>query len=336
MAIYTNLHGITKAKVPRTARNNHLVPEVSTVIKRTLTGAAQEMNKAISAVNTLCEYYSILTSGRRCSCTLDKDPTLNKEVEDTLNLQDFILGIQSQLPSTQEFCPICFGNKYVGGYKRSGCDTLVLDASLSHRLDKLNLVKELPYWFKPKNTLGRVTWKVQIPAYAEDVLNIAIRWKEEPAYWKFTIDDEKVTKQAILDRIGTLATFQMQIKDSSTEHAGLYAVFLQLQLNSKHLIQCDMPRITTSYTGPMNIVDESQDTITINFDNSVSPTTRDVVVTQDGRIYRITEVERGDPAGISIFSTCQARLVRNFERYYTLPSKVLLNTFPDLNYTFLE
>lgn len=323
---YTTLF---RSKIPRDARNAHLHTEVEKTIKRTLTGAQNEMKEAIRALNTNVEYYSILTSGKKCTCSLS-DKEVSKEIEEGTSLTDFLLQIENN--DTKDFCPVCFGTTFTGGYKRSGCNTLILDAT-DYKLHKTNLIRESPFWFKALN--GYVEWVVDLPTYFNKVENIAIRWKEKPYTHSFTINDEEVTKETIKTYAGSTVSFKLHMKDTSNPNAGVYCIFIQLQLTNKALIPCDMPNTTISYTGAWNVVDDPQDSITINFDSSVTPSTRDLIVNPyTKRAYRIVECEKGTSI-LPIFNTCTARLVREFEKYYFLPTTLLQRAFTDNPYTFI-
>lgn len=336
MAIFSTTSGFHKPHTEKDARNRHLTPEVTLRMKRVLTGAKQEMQAATSVLENDVEYYMLAKNGRQCTCTQETLNRLVEEVEEsTISLQDFIMNVNKELPNS-DYCPLCFGTKLVGGYKRIGVDTLILDSTLSHRMNKLTLIREKPFWFKPANTLGKLTWIVTLPKYYIDVLNIAIKWKSEPSQWAFKVNGEVVTRDLLNTLQGEKVTFELEMRDSANSDAGLYGIFIQLQVNKTAWIRCDMPRHTISYTGPFNATDEVQDTLTINFDSSVSNiSTRDLIVDPYGLIWRIIECEKGNPAQVKIYSTCQARLVRDFEKYYFLPSKKIAEKYLNHEYTFL-
>jgi len=334
--IYSSTTGWVKPRVNRDARNAHLIPESRTRGKRILTGASEEAVKAQAFYPYWVEYYRILKNGRQCTCTSDSVER-EKEMSELggASLSDFIMNLSAEIPD-EDYCPICFGSHLVGGYDRVGAFSLVLDGTLAPRPSKVRLEKEKPWVYRPTNKTGTLTWsQVELPNYFTDTLNVAIRWDKEPEEWSFTVDGVAVDKDSLESRKGQKVNFVLSMKDSVNETAGVYAIFFQFEVTNS-FIQADLPRKTVSYTGDLNVVDEVQSSITINFDRSVGQvTTRDLVVDKDGYIYRLIENERNNPMEVQISNTAQARLVRQFEKYFFMPSKVINKVYQENNYSFL-
>jgi len=333
--IYSSTAGFAKPHVNKDARNAHL-HEARLRSQRILTGASEEAVKAQAYYPYSVEYYRIISNGRQCTCT---DESVERSVVASelggVSLSDFILNLNEEI-RTEDYCPICFGVKLVGGYDRLGAYTQVLDGTLQPRPSKVRLEKERPWVYRPTNKPGTLTWSsVELPTYFKDVLNVAIKWDEEPDSWSLTVDGVAVDKDSLEARKGQIVNFVLNMKDSTNDKAGVYAIFFQYEVTNGQ-IQADMPRKTVSYTGDMNVVDEVQSSITINFDRSAGVvTTRDLVIDQEGFIYRIVECEKNNPMEVQVSNTCQARLVRQWEKYFIMPSKIVNMKYNENNYSFV-
>ncbi len=325
--VYTNLKGFAKIRGPGKVRNAHLIPEVTLRSKRILQQAQEEEERALDYYPNSIEYYKLLINGRRCTCKEEKiEFDQEKQKDAGASLDDFLFQHNLSLPD-KDYCPLCFGNTYVGGYYKLGSSLIVLDATLTNRPYRTNLIKEKPYYFKPNNKWGYIKWRVSLPKYYDDITDVAIKWKEEPNEWEFLLNDEPVTKDLLLASKGQSVDFKVRMKDSINDNAGFYGVFIYFKI-SRVAIQADMPRHTVSYVGELNVIDETQNIITINFDKSIREVnTTDLVVDQNGLLYRIIECEKINPMAINIASSCQARLVRAFEKYFLLPNKILYSTY---------
>ncbi len=314
---------LTKTK-QKTGRNIHLIPEVTERSKRILTQAQNEANNAFSVYENTVEFFKFKTSGIPCTCFSNTN-----EAEAEFSLKDFIMESRLEI-KPQDFCPICFSSKFVGGYNKVNHDTIVLSASTSFKLTKIDLIKDSPFWFKPTNKIGTVSWQVNIPKYFKSA-QIYIKWKsKEPNHYRFLVNGSLYSG---LDNFkGMNIDLSMEMKDSSNIDAGLYAVFIVFEISDTP-VYADMPRHTQSFTGDSNIVDEVESNITINF-NNVTPSTRDLVIDKYGLLWRIIQVERNNPFGIEVTNNCQARLVKRFELTFMLWSETLkLNYTPE--YTLL-
>jgi len=330
--IYTQLSGFSKIK-SKQGRNTYLIPEVQLRSKRILEGASQELVSAINFYPKTVELYKRLENGRQCSCT---NKAIEKEKEDTsaLFLSDFVLNFNGSLNENLDECPICFGSGLVGGYNRVGCYGMILDSTLAN-ISTIDKTLDPPYYYRPNNKLNTVSWEIEIPKYFKRIACIAIKWKEEPSEWSFTIDNNPYSNSYLLSRKGETVTFSLSMKDGNNANAGLYCIFIQLVISNEN-IPADMPRITQAYTGELNISDEPQGNITVNFDKSSGTlSTKDVIIDDLGYIWRILEIENINPMNVSIGYTCQARLCRNFENYFILPSKTI-NKMYSHSYTFVS
>lgn len=310
---------------PKQGRNQHLVPEINERSKRILDQAKQECLAAFDAYSNPLEIWNPKINGRECTCNSIVEPMEKKLVNET-SLSSFLFENTYEFHSS-DFCPICFNQKYVGGYDKTNYLSIILDSTSSPILIKASLIKDKPYWYKAIN--GSVTWKFFVPSFFSDY-EVCIRWNEEPKIWSLTVND--LSLDNIVNFIGEEVELKLNIRDSTNSKAGVYAIFIYFKINSK-TINSDMPRHTLSFTGELNVVDETQSSIAVNIPgNNIN--TKSVVIDQDGFIYRIIEVEHNDPYKIWISNNCQARLVRSFERIYLLPSK-LIKKYYNPQFTFL-
>jgi len=332
--IYTQLSGLVKTQP--NSRNNHLIPEAQLRSRRMLEAASNELTSAIKFYPKTVELYHRLSNGRTCSCTSRKvEDEIKSKEDEGLNLSDFILSFDGKLNPTLENCPICFGTSFVGGYNRVGGMLLTLDSTLSPNMSLVTRSSEPPFYFIPCNKRGTVSWEVTVPSYFSKVLDVAIKWKEEPKEWTFLLDGLEYSNSILESKKGEVVTFSIQMKEGTNINAGLYCIFIQLSIGES-LIHADMPRITKAYTGEMNITDEPQSNLTINFDKSAGKlSTKDVVIDDLGYIWRILEIEEINPMDVNIGFTCQARICRDFESYFLLPSKII-NKFYKHSYVFVS
>ncbi len=337
MTIYSTTSGFAKPRVQRDPRNAHLNPEVRKRMKRILTQAQREENEAIKVYPKYVEYYKLLKNGRQCTCT---DESIERDIEAVENssgvkFTDFLMNLTGTVLPEKEQCPICFGTGFPGGYSRVGAQSYCFDYTMSHKPYRVGIVREQPYYFKPESRLGKITWKFNVPKYFDSVLNLAIKFKEEPAHWNLTIDGSDVSEDAFLAYQNNTVDLVLEMKDSTNENAGLYGIFLQFGV-AKYDIQCDMPRLTKTYTGDFNIRDDVTSNITINFDNTVDTIhTTDLIIDDEGFLWRIIENEPNNPMGVLISNTAQARLVRHFEKYFIMPSKNVNKFYNENNYVFV-
>lgn len=337
MTIYSSTSGFAKPRVQRDPRNAHLNPELRKRMKRILTQAQREENEAVSVYDKYVEYYKILNHGRQCTCTIEsiERDTEKIETESTVNFSDFLLNLNGNLLPEKEQCPICFGSGLVGGYARHGCQNLCFDYTLTHKASNVNLIRDYPYYYKPTNKLGRLTWKFKVPKYFDSVLNVAVKFKSAPAQYNLTLDGIDISEDVILAYKNNTVDLVLEMKDSSNIDAGFYAIFIQLGV-SKYDVQCDMPRLSKIYQGDFNIRDDVVNNITINFDNTVKEvSTTDLIIDDEGYIWRIIQNEPNNPMGVVISHTSEARLVRHFEKYFILPSKIVNKFYNDNNYEFV-
>ncbi len=337
MGIYSTTSGFAKPRVQRDPRNGHLNPEVRTRIKRILTQAQREENEAVKVYPKYVEYYKILAHGRQCTCTNESIERDIEKVADSsgVNFSDFLMNLTGKLLPEREQCPICFGTGFPGGYYRVGTQTFCFDASLPHKAVKVNTIRGYPYYFNPSHKLGSVAWKFNVPKYFDRVLNVAVKFKEEPNQWNLTVDGSDISEDALLAFQNNTVDLKLEMKDASNINAGFFAIFIQLGV-SKYDVQCDMPRLTKTYQGDFNIRDDVNSNITINFDNSVQDIkTTDLVIDDEGFIWRIIQNEPNNPMEVLISNTSEARLVRHFEKYFILPSKVVNRFYNENNYIFL-
>lgn len=310
---------------PKYGRNQHLVSEINERSKRILNQAKQECLAAFDAYSNPLEIWVPKVNGRVCTCNSIVEPMDKKLVNET-SMASFLFENTYEIHSS-DFCPICFNQKYVGGYEKTNFLSTILDSTSSPTLNKASLIKDKPYWYKA--TDGSVTWKFFVPSFFSDY-EVCIRWKEEPKSWSLLVNN--LSLDNLINFAGEEVNLKLNLKDSTNSSAGVYAIFIYFKINSK-VINSDLPRHTLSFTGELNVVDETQSSIAVNIPGNVV-NTKSVVIDQDGFIYRIIEVEHNDPYRIQISNNCQARLVRSFEKIYLLPSK-LIKKYYNPKFTFL-
>lgn len=308
------------------ARNEHLMPEIVERKKALLSQAQREHKNAINAYPCAVDYYQIKRTGRPCTCYVVTD---NEGDVTDLSFKDFLMSQTLEL-KPENYCPICFGTKRIGGYNHYGYNTVVLTSADSPRVSGVNLVKSSPFYYASTNTLGSVTWRLSVPQYFESC-QVAIRWNVKPSQYSLEVNGSTTYDWA--DLKGQRVELTLKMRDSVAENAGVYAVFLDFKIGDS--LNVDMPRDTVKYTGELNVVDEVESQITINFDGNVVPTTKDILIDPKGLLWRILEVERNDPHGVNISQNANARLVRKFETGYLLPNP-RLNLNYNLEYTFLN
>jgi len=311
------------------ARNRHLVPEVTQRAERVLEQVVEEEAAALDVYPSLGEYWHRKINGPQCTCRREKEEETGEELFD---LTKFIQGTAMNLID-DAFCPLCFGTGFVGGYYKHGTVNIVLEGSQEPRAHRVQLVKESPYYYKPTNKRGTVTWKVQIPARFSSVGDVAIRWKEAPAQWSLTIDGEPFTKDLLAIHAGDIVDITLIMKDSSNEDAGFYGLFMQFIVKSEGLIPLDIPLSVKKSTGVAS--EETESSVSINFGSITNSRSADTVVDHEGFVWRLIEVAENKPMDKTISVTAQARLVRQFEVYYLLPSRRINSSYKTDTYMFI-
>lgn len=335
MSIYTTKSGLARPRVPRPARNKHLLPEVSLRSKRILSAAKEENDVATQVVQWKAEYYRRLKNGRMCSCRDESvESQISEDKQTGTSINDFLLKEENVLENST-LCPICFNTGFVGGYDREGVETQVLDATNRFRLNKVNLMKERPYWFRPTDKVGSVTWKVQVPKHFESIANISIRWKEEPKQWSLKVNENDEIEDELENSRGGNADVKLQMKDSTNENAGVFAIFIQF-IVSEPYINIDFPNYERSYEGEFNVDEGAQESAKVNISGNVTNiSTKDLLIDENGFIWRITRITENNPMDVNISSTLESRLVHKFEKYYMMPSKIISKRYHNNYYTFV-
>lgn len=339
MALFSNSSGFTKTKGVLKVRNRHLIPESTIRGKRILESAVEEEKSALDWYASTVEYWTRLRSGRLCSCQTEAIVTeeVERKNEGGLSLRDFIKSNDLSLP-VKDFCPICYGNKYVGGYNRYGVNTVVLDFTSTPRASSIQLIRQTPHWYKPTNKTGTITWQFYVPKYFIAIGDISIRWHERPTNWSLKLDGNDFSKQLLDSSKGQKVSLSLDMRDSTNENAGVYAIFIQFIVTDPS-VKVDMPRQTINYgQGDWGTIDSVQSDITVNVGSQIeSPHTTDMMIDKNGIIWRVLEAEKGNPFGLTIYNTYQCRRVRDFEHYYILPSMAINQVYnKDNKLTFIE
>lgn len=336
--INTQTFGLMKPSSRITARNSHLIPEINVRAKRILKSAAEEMVMANSVVRRMAELWTPYKSGTRCSCNQYKDQ-YDEQREMRSGMPDIATFIRSgnlRLLQDKEFCPICYGTGIEGGYDLYGTTSVVLTAnSRSLKLSKgLSIKQGCPYTILC-GTKGQATWTITLPRYWLQVHTIVLYWNKYPKDYSLLLNGEPFN----LDIFNTLGQIPQEHVDISVEiedtsgTVELYYLRFMLRVNRNTLVSVDVPNYTYSYSGELSVQGESQSSITANFDSQQGKI--DVgsvfVMEDDGIIWRILENEFNAPLDVIISNNCQARLVRSWEKYYLLPSKPAMKTYPNDN-----
>lgn len=326
MAVRTST--LVQGRGPLKVRNRHLIPEASTRGRRIMLSAAEEEHSAVQFYTNTVEYWKRLFHGRKCSCTNETVQSTKESLENTgtVSLKDFIYS-DTLLP-TQDFCPICLGYKFVGGYQKYGTTQIVLDSTLGPRLNKINAINDAPTWYKPTSSLGTLTWTVQLPLHFISVGDICIKWKEIPSHWDLKIDGTSLTSDLLYASRGLKVVFSLEMKDGSNDNAGLYGIFIQL--NDKNTdIKIDIPNQELVYgQGDFGTIDSVQGEITANIDRTLEDVnTTDLFVDKKGVIWRVVGANKTDVFDTVVFSTLSCRKVQAFENYYIMPSLKIHNIY---------
>lgn len=339
MTTFTSLRGVGIKSTPRDPRNRHLLPEAPRTSQRIMTGVAAEANNALDFNSNDLAYYKQLKNGSRCSCTLEsiQDEVESQASSSKLNLSDFLLKVPS-ITQAIDFCPICYKTGFVGGYNRVGAFTACLD-SVTNPIASggINIVKERPYYFTPSNKNGTIEWDIAVPSTFSSVVDIAIRWKEEPARWNLYIDGQEPTEKNLIKAKGRKARIKLEMRDGSNPEAGLYCIFIVFGIASNIFVPSDFPQVNLAYTGELHIKDEIQSPVTVNVDNRAGDaSTSDVFIdTWNNRIWRVITAASNTPMGELVGTALECRVVRPSEIYYYLPNKVIMRHYPNKAFTFL-
>lgn len=343
--IQTQTFGLMKPSPRITARNAHLVPEIYHRAKRILQSAAEECVMSNSVVRKLAELWSKYKTGTKCSCSQLKE-VYDEECDCKRGVPDIATFLKSGNLRTQdvkEFCPICFGSGIEGGYNLYGTVSVVLTANNpSLKLTgNMSIKKGSPYTILC-GTKGKATWDVLLPKYYLNTHTIVLYWNKIPYSYSLYLNDEPFN----LDIFNTLGQIQknnnkkvkitVEVEDESGT-VELYYLRFMLKINRNTLVSVDVPNYTYSYTGELSVHSEVQSNITVNFDSTAGKieTTDIIAFEKDGIAYRIVENEFNAPMNVIISNNCQARLIRSHENYLLLPSKVMAQTYPMDNYTYI-
>lgn len=336
MPVHTTLSGVPVNTGPKQQRNTHLLTEIQTRSKRIFKQASLETVTTFEAYPTVVQYFHWPKSGRECSCQ-SKAQERKQEAKKQQGLvwDDFVVSIVSG-ETVNNRCPLCFSSGIAGGFRRAGADLIMLDSTLPYTVSGIYKEDQRPAIFRPVVTWGEINWTVNLPRYAQEVVNCAIRWEEEPEEWEFLINGSAVTNTRIMGALGTEATFTLRMKDGYNLSAGLYGIFLYLKV-SDIVIHCDLPLQKYDYGGSeFNRVNEPETGIQANFSSKVGEmSTKDLFVTEEGQAYRILSYEKGSPYDVNIYYTTTVRTVKKFETFLMVPSKVLEAEYNSKLYTFV-
>lgn len=338
----TNMGSFIKTHVPLTnkgPRNKHLVPEVALRSQRILRVAAKEEKQAFQVHPIYCAYYKKLRNGRQCTCRVE---SIKRDVDKTsqdgaIQLADFLIDTPRLMPA-KDNCPICFDSGFVGGYDRTGAFTLTLDYTYQHTTEIVRVEKDRPYIFRPADKEGYVSWKVKIPKYFDSVLDVAIRWDQEPLEWRIDVNGIAMSEEVLLESRNDEVDINLYMKDADNQKAGVYCVFITLKVSDDSLIPSNFPNISTSLTADFNVVNEITSPQSVYFDSTLDKveTTDLFIDTRFMRLWRVLEIEHNRPYDEAIDYRTQSRLVRDFETNHLLPNKLIAGKYPISNlYTFV-
>lgn len=342
--IQTQPYGLMKPSARIRARNAHLIPEIYLRASRILQSAKEETIMANSVVRRMAELWTKIRTGRKCSCCQDVD-TFNQskaQHKGVPDIAEFIKSGNLRILNEKEFCPICYGTEFVGGYNLLGTTSVVLDASHPNISLKGNVsIKQgSPYTILCGNS-GTVSWTIDLPKYFLSIHTIVLHWYPKPPEDFSLLINDKPFDMDLFNILGQTSRkektkISVKINDASGK-IQLYYIRFILKTTRNTLISVDIPNYTYSYSGELQVHNECQSTITANFDGQHGKIgTSDIFVLEDdGIIWRVIENEYNTPMGVNISNNTQARLVRSFENYYTIPSKLALKAYPLPNYTFI-
>jgi len=346
--INTQPFGMMKPSPRITARNAHLIPEIYLRAKRTLHSAKEETVMANSVVRRMAELWIKKKTGEKCTCTetVDNNDECNCKCKGAPDIAEFIKSGNLRILNSKEFCPLCYGSGYIGGYDLQGTTSVVLHARNNPNLvklklsDGLSIKKGSPYTILC-GTHGKATWTFDLPRYFLNTHTIVLYWRPRPPKdFKLYLNKEEFN----LDVFNTLGQIRkpdkvsitLEIEDTSGKIELFYLRFF-LKTSKNTLVSVDIPNYTYSYTGELSIQNENQSSITANFDGSLGKidATSVFILQDDGIAWRVIENEFYNPLGVNVYNATQARLIRSYEQAYIMPSKAGLNTYPLENFTFL-
>lgn len=341
------------------ARNAHLLPEIYKRSQDMIQVASQEMANAVSVErNNLVEVWKELKSGSKCTCSKSRNSQeLSKEKNAILDLRSFLMTGNLQVLSNEEFCPLCSGSGFIGGFGLKGTFLQSLHAG-NIVSSKENPVKKGSPWSIPCIASGDISWFLTIPKYYDEVYSLTTKWGNGVPEYSLYIgaNKEPLTRESIRNYAGKrilitmhlnvdsskMYTFDPRSDESDATDAGIkedinIPTFFCLNLYfivAETLIPVDLPNYTYNYTGELSVQNERNSTVSANFaaDSGVDATT--VFVTKDGIIWRINSVVVNKPLEVPVSLDCEARLVRTFENYYMLPSRATAKEYilPGLHY----
>jgi hypothetical protein len=348
MSVFSSTTGWAKPRVNRGARNAHLFPEITTRVNRIVTGARAETAVANRVLQDYVELWHKLKSGRPCTCTRAKQrEAIEHQVDahEGFRIEDFLITSDLNLGVTKEFCPLCFSTGIIGGFKRSGVDSIILEASSEPKTKDVHLIREKPWWYQAGPEWGSVTWTLTVPQYFNTAVDIFVRWQNRPpSEYKILLNGEDLSLDLLNAMKGETVEIQVCMKDTSNEddNVGLIAVWLQLE-TTHGMVPAEFPNLQEVFTGALNVYGEFNGPITVNFDGTQGEITPfDIIIqhskrsSQMGLCWRITQVEQDSTLDINVDYNCEARLVRAFENYYLIPSKAARLRYPMKEYTFVE
>ena len=321
-------------------RNRHLVPEVNLRTKRYMEVAALEENNAFTVHPIYCAYYKKLNHGRLCTCREDQ---INKDIQETaeqkpIAIADFLLNVPQLLP-TRDNCPICFDVGFVGGYQRMGSISHVLDYTFPAKTSGgVRVEKSRPYIFRPSDKIGKVTWNLRIPKYFDRIEDVAIRWMQEPKEWALIINNNEFNKDEIEVNKNMVVDIELSMRDANNPDAGCYAIFMVFGISEDVLIKANFPNLTKSLTADFNITNEIQSPQPVYFSSELDrcDSTDLFIDTRFHRLWRVLEIETNAPYGKVIDYKTNARVIKDFERAYLVPNKLLAGKYPMIDfYTFV-
>jgi hypothetical protein len=291
-----------------------------------------ESNNAFKVHSYPIEYWTPLRHGRLCSCNFSDEVQTHDIPEGSylenrpFNLHEFIMTVPQLLPSRDD-CPICLSTNFVGGFFKYGSDIITLDSTVEHELSNLSLEKSSPYFFCPTQDQGTITWDVHLPKYFSNC-SLLVKWKGSPPdYYDIKINNEVPSKDLLFNNKNKTVTVTVTLSNITPHDTpiGLYCIFIILEL-SDNIIYANFPEITYSLDSESfhksNDINGPQ---TVILDNVISkPSTLDVFIDiKHNLMWAVTEITPKIAYNEKIETALQCRLVRSFEDYLAVPSKLL-------------
>lgn len=296
-------------------RLDHMELRVTEHIRENLIPRIVEHNRiSIKTDRVPFLYYQKLLFGRRCTCWSAVDSSADKQ------------------------CPVCFGQSFVGGFRKYGCEWHTLD--VTHPSTTLvNVVADFDRQTRP---VSYVLSPTAVRGYIETVFDLVpnvgvldhvsmgsfepsgtsvvpkLRTSTEAAFVDMT---KESTQERLRDALGrpTRLVVRIELRRASPDVALPVFTFLHLRYRTKvdTLVIADIPRREESIELQEHGLNDVLDTITMVMPNELrNIRTEDFFVrASDSLRFKVTRVNRYEPMGVHVGTDVTARHVNATEHY---------------------